>query len=87
MIQGRRVCPNNGFVLSLLIFFLTTWKREGADTKDKFKLKWKCCLIMAKYFFQSVPVMSFFPVVVVVVCFFFLHFGMIKLIFIKCPFL
>ena len=85
MIQGRRVCPNNGFVLSLFNLFPHLMEERRGRYKRQIQTQMEMLPDNGKQFFQSMPVMSFFPVVVVVVVV--LHFAIIKLIFIKCPFL
>ena len=66
MIQGRRVCPNNGFVLSLFNLFPHHMKEGRGRYKRQMQTQMEMLPNNGKEFFQSMPVMYFFPVVVVV---------------------
>ena len=71
MIQGRRACPNNDFVSSLFNLFPHLMEERRGKYKRQIQTQMEMRPSNGKEFFQSMPGMSFFTVVVVGFFFFF----------------
>ena len=87
MIQGRRVCPNNGFVLSLFNLFAHHMEEGRGRYERQIQTQIEMLPNNGKEFVSNYASDVFFSCCCCFCFFCFLHFGMIKLIFIKCPFL